>query len=430
MKNKKNLFILIFSVLILTTFTIFAFATNKVQNKTSKATSNTAITSCASVTEEEVIKALAYTYNDKELLEEINKKTISLLNGKSLNNFGSLEYSNYTQNQFGGIYVDPEKQILYICYTDGLLYNQIASLNKNNSETLKISDSKKIGLQVKIKKVENSYNRLQSLHALLSNLIKENETEFSDVRGWGINIIENKLRITLYQTETFEETKNKLCKIIDEDTIIFEYVDPQDNYKFMSGNSQTVTNESILGNGSSFTSVCGIVYNPSRNDNLLITCGHGYSSGQTVYQYLLNSSNQYIPYAIGTIIHTENTSSTDFSVIEFNSNSNYSDIPVNEMFGGTPAVGSRICINGFVSGEVYGNVLETTAEETIEGMYCSDMIRVSQVMQSGDSGGGAYTNTIDAGRTNVICAIMRAGSNRDSLLSKASSAITYAYNLP
>ena len=110
-----------------------------------------------SVTEEEVIKALAYTYNDQELEEAINKKTTELTKGKTFNQFGAVDYSNFTNGEFGGIYVDEQKNILYICYTDGELYEKIKALNEKNGNILYISPTEKIGLKVNIKTVKNIY---------------------------------------------------------------------------------------------------------------------------------------------------------------------------------------------------------------------------------------------------------------------------------
>lgn len=433
---KRKFLIPLFSILIIAIFTTLALAhlftpnSTEANNINQNISSSSNIITYTSVSEEEVIKALAYTYNDKELIKLINENTTALANGKSLNNFGSAEYSDYTDEQFGGMYVDKDRNTLYICYTEGELYNKIKKLNEDKSKKLNISANEKIGLNIEIKTVSNSYAKLVACRELLSNLILENKDEFSDVRGFGTNIIENKLRITLFETETYKETQEKLISILGKDIIIFEIVSPEDKVSFKALNTMTVSNDSEISNLDYSTSVGGIMYNEARNDNLLITCGHGYSANDGVYLVDRSNASQPSAYEIGTVLMREFTETTDFSVIEFNSNSTYSSNPVNELYSLTPVVGDTMYINGFVSGKKSGKILEVDAKEWLDDIYCSDMVKIGQTSSWGDSGGGAFCKQIDMGKTNAICALIRGGDNTYTYLTKTKDIMRRIYELP
>ena len=125
-----------------------------------------------------------------------------------------------------------------------------------------------------------------------------------------------------------------------------------------------------------------------------------------------------------------NNSTADFSVIELNESSEYRGTAVDEILGGTPVVGATITLRGSVSGTVYAKVLDTAASFDMDGITYSDFIKVDYEMQRGDSGGGAILRTIDAGRTNVICAINKVAGGGATYLVKGKQIAEYCLYLP
>lgn len=174
----------------------------------------------------------------------------------------------------------------------------------------------------------------------------------------------------------------------------------------------------------------GIAYNFTRNNNLVVTCAHGYSLNEKIYTNFTKINNLVYAYEIGAIVGLVDNSTADFSVIELNESSEYRGTVVDEILGGTPVVGANITLRGSVSGIVYAKVLDTAACFDMNGKTYSDFVKVDHEMKLGDSGGGAIVRTIDAGRTNVIGAINKAAGEGVTYLVKGKQIAEYCLYLP
>ncbi len=84
------------------------------------------------LTEEEVFEALAYTYDDVSLKKEITSLNKEISNGRKIYIFDSTAYFEFTDGQYGGLYIDDNGNLV-ICYTDGEIYNKMTALNARKS---------------------------------------------------------------------------------------------------------------------------------------------------------------------------------------------------------------------------------------------------------------------------------------------------------
>jgi hypothetical protein len=103
------------------------------------------------LSEEEVFEALAFTYNDSELLKSINSQKTLTPNDLSIEGFHAEDYSEYTNNQYGGMYLNDNGDLV-ICYKNSS--DALTRMDKLNTENLGrlISPSKKNHRRVCINK--------------------------------------------------------------------------------------------------------------------------------------------------------------------------------------------------------------------------------------------------------------------------------------
>ena len=159
-------------------------------------------------------------------------------------------------------------------------------------------------------------------------------------------------------------------------------------------NCSTIKGTSAIHNGeTTYTSVAGKVYNNVFTGWGIVTCGHGWHYGDSVY---------YGSTKIGTIKRVPSIVQNDSSLIQLGSGHNYKDVKNDEIDSSVPVVGSSMTLRGFSSGIVRGaKVLQNNASQTIDGLYCTNMIKCDKPMKNGDSGGGAIGKYVDGGRDSL-----------------------------
>lgn len=82
------------------------------------------------LSEEEVFEALAFTYNDSKLLSAIDSSKVKTPSNFIIKEFHAEDYSKYTNNQYGGMYME-ENGELVLCYRNG---SDMLSKAMNNNE--------------------------------------------------------------------------------------------------------------------------------------------------------------------------------------------------------------------------------------------------------------------------------------------------------
>lgn len=178
------------------------------------------------LTEEEVFEALAYTYDDVSLQKEITSLNKEISNGRKIYIFDSTAYFEFTDGQYGGLYID-ENGNLVICYTDGEIYNKMTALNARKSNRLSISQNKTISYPVEIKKVAYGYNELKSCCENIASI----KSEYSDIGAWGIDNKNNRVYVSLYETATSLETRSALISIFGENILSFDFISSENKIK-------------------------------------------------------------------------------------------------------------------------------------------------------------------------------------------------------
>ena len=101
---------------ILLTFLLIAIGTTNMNVYAENiSTSEAKNTNDIILSEEDVFEALAYTFGDQVLKKSIKAKKVLSPSGALIDSFDSESYSNYTNNEYGGMYLNDDG-VLVICY--------------------------------------------------------------------------------------------------------------------------------------------------------------------------------------------------------------------------------------------------------------------------------------------------------------------------
>ncbi len=359
------------------------------------------------LTEEDVFAALAYTFDDNSLKSSIKSKNKFSPSGALTQGFDAKSYSEYTGNDYGGMYLD-ENGTLVLCYVDGSetieFTEEAATRNMSKSfSALKNEDNEIIADSYKIKAVKYSEQELLDAYDLVNKVAEEKGI----IKSAGIDVFENRVIVGIKDISAIEEIEKDLVAICG--VYAFELNDDSDYH-----NCSTIKGTSAIHNNSTTnktrSSVAGKVYNDVFSGWGIVTCGHGWHYGDSVY---------YGNTKIGTIKRRTLNSTNDSSLIQLGSGHNYKDVKNDEIDSSVPVVGSSMTLRGYASGIVSGaKVLQNNASQTIDGLYCTNMIKCDKSMKNGDSGGGAIGKYVDGGRTALILGINRATNSAQTLLVK------------
>lgn len=359
------------------------------------------------LTEEDVFAAIAYTFDDNSLKANIKSENKFSPSGALTQGFDAKSYSEYTGNDYGGMYLD-ENGTLVLCYVSesDTIESTKKAATKNtlrNFTALKNENNEIIADSYKIKAVKYSEQELLDAYDLVNKVAEETEI----IKSAGIDVFENRVIVGIKNIADIEKIEKDLATI--DGMYAFELNDDSDYH-----NCATINGTSSIHNNSTTdktrSSVAGKVYNDVFSGWGIVTCGHGWHYGDSVY---------YGNTKIGTIKRRTLNSTNDSSLIQLGSGHSYKGTKNDEIDSSVPVVGSSMTLRGYSSGIVSGaKVLLNNASQTIDGLYCTNMIKCDKPMRNGDSGGGAIGKYIDGGRTALILGINRATNSAQTLLVK------------
>lgn len=402
MKNKKIFVLLLCIFMMLSGFSAYAVTSNgNIESEYNMGNGG------GYLSEEEVFEALASTYNDSKLLSAIDSSKVKTPSNFIISEFHAEDYSKYTNNQYGGMYME-ENGELVLCYINGSdMLSKAMNSNEEFSGKLLNSSNKVIANSVTVKSVKYSYAELLKVHTYLN----ENANQHKGMGNSAIDIRNNKISIGVYASSEGKKAKRDLTSLFGEDMFSFVEIDPDDLPKFIAniGGTSEIRNNGILGFNPTKSTPAGRMYSPSKGYYGVITCAHGYTNGDSIY-----TGSTKIGQITGRIL----TSSNDSSFIKLDSGHTYTEN--DELSSNVPVVGSYITLRGKESGTKGAKVTDTNASmyDPIEGVNYTNMILVDKGMQNGDSGGGAIGGAIDGGRTHLIVGINRMASSSQTWLVK------------
>lgn len=357
------------------------------------------------LTEDDVFEALAYTYNDKALQDKIKSEVEYSPSGARIKSFDSEDYLKHTNNEYAGMYLNDDG-ILVICYVEDsqVLKSQKAinskQFNAKRTDALVNEKNEVVVNDYMFKTVEYSEMELLSAYELVNEIAERG----CGIETASIDVFSNRIVIGINDIEKMESINHNLSDITG--MYAFEILD--DNNEILD--VATINGTSAINNGSISSTPAGKVYSTALKNWGIVTCGHGWTKGNSVY-----SGNT----KIGTIIDRYYDGKNDSSLISLNSGHKYQDVKHDEFDSSVPVVGSTLTLRGFVSGRIPGaKILSNNASANTSGTYFTGMIQCDKPLQPGDSGGGAIGKYIDGGRTAVILAINKSTNATNSWLIK------------
>lgn len=360
-----------------------------------------------SLTEEDVFKALAYTYTDNKLMRAIEGQE-SILDGKA---FHAADYAEYTNNTYGGMYVD-ENGTLVLCYLENSDVLKAMSAKAEKIGGLKNVSGNTIVSSMTVKEVENSYQDL----LVAKEQMREFVRNYSNIFKVSINTQTNKVRVEITDDGNAEETMNAVFARFSKEIIEVAVTQRKpDDVKTKA----TINCFSPINNGTNSATAAGKML--TSDGFKVVSCAHdGFTTGRTVYKNPGTSTR------IGRIIDHALTSYVDASIIEMDDGSDYEALGgsayLDEISTYVPVDGSTVVLRGAATGA--NRVAEVVSNST--DIYQSDFgwiydhIEVDEAVNPGDSGGGARCGSIDAGRTSRIVGIIRSGDHIGTFLCKGS----------
>ncbi len=399
MKNIKKFLSLLLTFLLLTTgainFNAYAYETLK-QDKGN--------TNNVFLSEEEVFEALAYTSSNQALKRSINSQKKLSPSGAIIDSFDAESYSKYTNDEYGGMYLNDDG-ILVLCYVSES--NTLKSLQKFSDEqnllkTYKtlFNPNNEFVCNYTIKSVKYSESELLYAYDFVNKLCENGNKTIKTV---DIDVFKNRIVIGIQKSSDIKKIVNDLSEIKG----MFSFEILGDDFEVIE--IATINGTSAINNGSTSTTPAGRMYSSTLNKYGVITCGHGWEVGDSVYSGSIK---------IGSVKYRKYNLTNDSSFIILNSGHSYSDTHYDEIDSSIPVVGSTLTLRGHTSGKISGAKVLSTNSTATNGIICTGLIKCDKKMQPGDSGGGAIGKIIDGGRTAQIVAINKATGNNYTLLVK------------
>jgi len=206
------------------------------------------------LTEEQVFEAIAFTYDDFNLLYNIELGRVKTPRGFIIEGFHAEDYNKYTNYQYGGMYMDDG--VLIICYTEESdALNKAIINNEKNSGKL-FNPVGEILTNIAIRAVKYSYDDLLKIYEHLN----ETSFKYKGISGFGIDIKNNRIVIDIYSNCESENIKKEILSAFNEDSVFFNESDPDDITK----DCATIYERSKLDNGG--TSPAGTMFSWSKGD--------------------------------------------------------------------------------------------------------------------------------------------------------------------
>ncbi len=232
------------------------------------------------LTEGEVFAALAYTFDDVELSNATNNKKVYSPNGVPIKNFTAEDYSNFTDNSYGGMYLDKNGNLV-LCYTEGSdMLKKVDASAKNSSNQLLNESKEVLSHNVVLKSVEYSYADLLSTYEELSSIVDQ----YIGFSALWVSNEDNRVVLEILPGPEGEKTKEQLSSMFDQNMLLFLEADPDDRYKAISSINGTSQISTPDGDYVSSSTPAGRMWSSSKGYYGIITCGHGHKVKDTVYK--------------------------------------------------------------------------------------------------------------------------------------------------
>ncbi len=390
---------------ILLTFLLIAIGTTNMNVYAENiSTSEAKNTNDIILSEEDVFEALAYTFGDQVLKKSIKAKKVLSPSGALIDSFDSESYSNYTNNEYGGMYLNDDG-VLVLCYVaDSNTLKSSQKISKIKSSKLGqtlINPENEAICNYTFKEVQYSEKELLEAYDTINELAIKNNNIIKTVN---VDILRNRIIIGLTDASDISLINNEIS--IDNGIYAFEILDKD----FEINDIATISGTSAINNGKISSTPAGKIYSSVLKKYGVVTCGHGWSVGDAVY----SGSTK-----IGSIKYRYYNGTNDSSFILLNNGHNYSDSHYDEFDISVPVVGSSITLRGYRSGKISGvKVTHTNSTIVTSGVTFTGLIECNKQVQPGDSGGGAIGKIIDGGRTATIIGINKAAGNGYTYLVK------------
>ena len=395
-KNVKKVIALILSII--TLFVCFSvYASNN-----SLLSQNNFEQEALYLSEEDVFEYLGFTCKETPLQDEIAKAKSLSPNGIILSAFGTDDFSDFTNGEYGGMYLD-DRGNLTICFKENSnsYAKYAAKTQKPLGKLLKQSGEVSVD-SLLIKEVKYSNEELNELY----DYLYDNFNTFSMIDRFCVDIVNNKVRISIFDKNDINRVEEMLPDKYKKDMLAYEFLDPNDTIQLTA----TINGTSKIGNGSIYSSPAGQMWSNSRGYYGIITCGHGYTVGDKVKSGIWH---------IGDVVARQCNGTNDSSFFKMRSFHSYKSDKVDEISSVVPVVGSNVTLRGYQTGQKTAKVLSVSAAyRTQDGMAWSNTIEVDKPIIAGDSGGGAIGGYADGNRTARIVGINQATTSTRAYLIK------------
>ncbi len=336
--------------------------------------------------------------------QEANEQYQSLLTNLSNNTQGNSRST--TVDYYGGAYINDSGDLV-VCVTDD--YDE----NSNSIQEYTSNEN------IKVKKVDFTYNEMLQEQERISNLKKDKQSNNN-------TLISNLLK-AISMTYIDEFNNNLVVQIKNlttQNEIEFrkyisnkEFIRLEIGYNITSTATAWKPGRSIYVSSGSLSTGYPVYFNDSSGTQYrgFVTAGHACNVGDRVY----NSSGT----VLGTCVKSKFSGNTDAALIKItNSNYNISNITyhANRTLSTTsfaiPASGTTIYKEGAVTGRTSGTITATSCRAEYNGVEITDLISTTALNLEGDSGGVAYTSN------NLIVGNMAASGYYGSSLTEDSFA--------
>lgn len=337
------------------------------------------------------------------LQDKISTKERLSPSGATVDSFDAEDYSEYTNNDYGGMYVNDD-DVLVICSVENskTLHDYQMKLARSSS-VLVNADNEIVADKYVLKPVKYSEYELLNVYNRLSELAEENQM----IKTVCVDVFSNRIVIGIKNKEDIYSL-NALIEPF-KDMCAFELLGENSEIR----DAATITGTSVIQNNTSSSTPAGRMYSNKYGCYGVITCGHGWKVGDSVNTVI----SQIIK--IGTIKDVQFNGTNDSSFIILDQGHNYKDVKSDEIVTTVPVVGSTITLRGYASGRISGAMVTATNITVSDGtVVTKGLLKCNKPIKSGDSGGGAIGGYLDGNRTAAIVGINKGVAGNDTYLIK------------
>lgn len=257
-KFKRKMFLSLTVILILSSTYISTFASDSTE-KTNTHTKKFYLT------EEEVFEALAYTFDDHDLKAAIASNAQASPTGIYTKSFSSENYSQYTNDQYGGMYIDDDGTLV-ICYVDGSDTLYSARLNSQISKVRKSSSlinakNEPIVNNYTFKAVKYSYDELLSAYDHVNDFAEQTGI----IQTASIDLVDNTIEIGIIEPDKLNIIHEGLSAI--DGMYSVTILDPEED---VFHDIAAIDGTSRISNGTSSSTPAGRLYSSKINNYLVL----------------------------------------------------------------------------------------------------------------------------------------------------------------